>query len=191
MDALGGAISAEDKAAICRQISAFWVRAETAKLLSNAAQRQPGRGSVALNGMYLVQFTADAYVRRAFWPQRRWHIIPVEGGAGIDPVRHIEESVLQGARRLTRGDPEGFLRDTNLHILVLLPDWNLVDCQALDQLRKRFPRATFILGTGKTLPDLTAEGYTELTHLQPALDLQEEHEAHRAFNDAMALLIGN
>ncbi|HEX8704272.1 MAG TPA: toll/interleukin-1 receptor domain-containing protein [Myxococcaceae bacterium] len=194
VDALGGAIDAQAKDSICRALSAFWVRAEAAKPITEASLKQPGCGGIALNGQYLLDFTADAYVRRAFWPKGQWHIIPVEGGAGTDAVRHVTDSLLQGISRLnalSRRDPEGWLRQTKNTVLVLLPDRGLVDSQGLSQLRARFPRVTFILGTGDTLLDLSSEGYTELTHLQPAVDLNEEQEAQRAFNDAIAMLRGS
>jgi hypothetical protein len=194
VDALGGAIGAQDKDSLCRLLSAFWVRAEAARLIREASQKQPGCWAVALNGMYLPDFTADAYVRRAFWPSERWHIIPIEGGAGTDAVRHVEESLLRGVSRLnaqSKRDPKGWLRQTKNAVLVLIPSRDMVDGSSLAQLRSQYPRMIFILGTGETLLDLGAEGYTELTHLQPALDLNEEQEAQRAFYDAIAMLSGS
>jgi hypothetical protein len=195
VDVLGEAVSAEAKKTICHQLAAFWVRSEAARLLREASLKQPGCWAVALNGRWLLDFTAEAYVRRAFWPKGLWHLIRVEGGAGTDAARHVEESILEGVRRLNapapKRDPKDWLRQAKNAVLVLLPDWSMVDRQALEQLRTQYPRLIFILGTGETLLDLAAEGYTELTHLQPELDLNEEQEAQRAFNDAIALLSGS
>jgi hypothetical protein len=90
-----------------------------------------------------------------------------------------------------RRDPKAWLRQTKNAVLVLLPDWSMVAAQALAQLRSQYSRLIFILGTGETLLDLTTEGYTELTHLEPAIDVTEEQEAQRAFNDAIAMLSGS
>lgn len=188
---LRGAISTEAMRTICEQLAAFWVRSEAARLLREASLKQPGCWAVALNGKWLPHFTAEAYVRRAFWPKEQCHLIHVEGGAGTNTARHVEESILEGIRRLNsyaRQNPKGWLRQTKNAVLVLLPDWSMVDAQALAKLRNDYSQLIFILGTGETLLDLTAEGYTELTHLEPALDLNEEQEAQRAFNDAIAML---
>jgi hypothetical protein len=191
VDALGGAVDAQAKDSICRVLSAFWVREEAAKPITAATLKQPGCGSVALNGKYLLEFTADAYVRRAFWPDEKWRIIRVEGGAGTDAVRHVADSILRGASLLNPNNTEEWLRRTKLPLLVLLPDRSLLDSQGLAQLRLQFPRVTFMLGTGETLLDLASEGYTGLTYLQPPLDVSDEEKARWAFSDAMVLLSGS
>ncbi|NNB99630.1 toll/interleukin-1 receptor domain-containing protein [Corallococcus exiguus] len=187
VDMLGVSLCTEAKAHICHLLSAVWVREEAASLLAASARKTPGTWPVALNGEHLQAFTANAYLRRAFWPETSWHLIPVEGGSGTDTLRHIEESILEYARQRKVRNPDRWLRQTE-SILVLLPDRSMIDCHGLATLRIRFPRLTFILGTGAALPNLTEEGYTEMTHLEPAVDLKDEDKAHQAFEAAMIKL---
>ncbi|WP_158625805.1 toll/interleukin-1 receptor domain-containing protein [Corallococcus carmarthensis] len=194
MDVLGRGIDASAKADICRILAAFWVHEKAANHISEAKQRTPTAWAVAINGNFLPDFTAEAYARRAFWPSEQWRFIPIEGGAGTDFVRHVTESILKWVERRNPGSqrkPEQWLARTDISLLVVIPERQWVDHQALNALRLKFPRITFILETGEELPDLHGEGFSEVTLARPALDLLEEDKAQQAFSDAFAMIRGD
>lgn len=164
-----------------QHLKARWVSAQAARTLPTALL---GRRHAALNGQHLVSYTASRYVERA-WPlTRRWELVTVgRSSRSFEAIRRDIEDHFAKGRALT---PEARTRRVNGHrapVVVLLPSLCIegnAPHRLLDELRRTFERAVFLVDAGPVPPQWLPE---DVTLLQPLLDIQTEQAQFDLFDD--------
>lgn len=181
---------------VLRLIAPLWVEMEAAALLTDLAKRNlealPDAAglikswALAMNGEYLSVFTADMYMRRVYLPNTET-LLTIEGGESDDRLGDLTERILEEVRNrelrgATDAQVEGVLADLKRPYFIVLPP-PFPDDALLGELRRRFPRVTFIAQAdaldAESMP--TAE---RIVRLNPQVDLTLELNALQDYNAA-------
>jgi len=160
-------------------IRSLWVDAKAAGCITSAKTHKK---FLAMNGRYLPTYTCQRYTERA-WPLTNLYTwVPTTYS---DEIKLIEEirAKFQRHEQLTPEECDEKINAYQRQVLILLPamDQNggglLDDQRARVNLRKKYPNAIFILGTGERLPSVIAG---DICLVEPELNLELEKNSKNA-----------
>lgn len=181
-----------------RRLLAFlaphWVDCHAAGQLA-AVATATARRAAALNGEFLVDYTAKMYAMRAHPLDASMHlVIGTAGGSSGDDLEHYTREICQHfweMPRFAKWSPSvrgqriiDHLRERSMHRYVVLPP-PVPDGDCVRALVERFPKLTFLLGTG---PELERVSGVEAEWLSPPLDVKREAMAFSDHGDASDLI---
>lgn len=179
IDKIHPKVQEEDAKQVLECIRSLWVDAKAAGCIPSAKKHNK---YLAMNGRHLPNYTWKRYSERA-WPLTNLYTLV--------PTTHSDETKLiaeirakfQKYEQLTPEECDEKINAYERQVLVLLPalDQNggglLDDQRTRINLRKKYPNAIFILGTGEKLPSVIAG---DISLVEPELDLELEKNSKKA-----------
>jgi len=160
LNALGSASTRSVIDKIAQLIAPLWVEPDAAALLERAFARSGDFQDLAFYSAKLrtfTQFAAEDYVRRAYLRSAVYTLLKVEEVSDGDEVNHVIERIRDHARKLSQihSDDDDAETDeyingefTNVPAFAILP--RVLDETELEQLRKKYPRLTFLMYTSES-----------------------------------------
>jgi len=161
---------------VLEYIRPLWVDAKAAGCIPQAYNHKK---FLALNGKLLPKFTFQRYSERA-WPMDYSYKLVYTSSAEEEQLIGQIRDKFNDSKRFSLDPDQCDARINNFtrQILIYIPaseqdgDGLLADYALRTTLRKKYPKAIFVLGTGEHLPTVVAD---DIAIVEPLLDLQHEY----------------